>query len=180
MTAAVPCPTCNGRGKRRVMDRRDRLYVDVECYVCRGSGAASWRPGAAAATTAGPTPATIPETPERTRRRNDGPATSAAGARDVSIRATSQKADLLRAYGAAGDGGLTDEQAGEQSGLAARRGCCYWKRCGELREDGLIVLTPTTREASTGSEQRVPGGEGEGGEEDEGGEPTHRGHPRGR
>lgn len=161
MTASVRCPRCDGKGVRRLQGN-DGRWSDVTCHVCSGSGAASWgasrAPAAPPARAEGPegsSPPALPQTPERTRRRNDDPATSHAGARDVALRANTHKAVLLRAYLEAGDGGLTDEQAGERSGLAARRGCCYWKRCGELRADGLIVVTETTRTSSAGSEQRV-------------------------
>lgn len=91
-------------------------------------------------------------TDARTIARTTDPATSKAGARDVAIRAGSQKARLLRAYELAGAHGLTDEEAGyvahmEQTG--------YWKRCSELRAAGLIVATGEQRRSRSGSMQAV-------------------------
>jgi hypothetical protein len=50
---------------------------------------------------------------------------------------------------------LTDEQAGNLSGLAQRPKCCYWKRCSELRAKGYIVATGETRISSAGSAMQV-------------------------
>lgn len=54
----------------------------------------------------------------------------------------SQKYQLLRQFRRAGDVGLTDEQAAENAALTR---ACYWKRCGELRKDGLIAFTGDKR-----------------------------------
>lgn len=74
------------------------------------------------------------------RVRNSDPATSKAGAESVKYRAGSQKAKLLKVF--AGGLPLTDEQAAEVAGLL---GSEFAKRCGELREDGMIALTGETR-----------------------------------
>ena len=71
------------------------------------------------------------------RSRRGDRATSIAGARAVAYRAGSQKALLLSAYAIAGARGLTDEEAAAAAGLSIRS--CYWKRCGELRQDGYIA-----------------------------------------
>jgi hypothetical protein len=86
-------------------------------------------------------------------RRTD-PRTSHRASASVRIRAGTQKAALLEAYAAHPDG-LTDEQAGKASGLADRPHCCYWKRCSELRESGLIAVTDQVRTGSAGEKQRV-------------------------
>lgn len=80
------------------------------------------------------------------RTRATDPATSAAGARDVAFRAGSQKAKLLRAFA---EGEYTDEQAATKAGLSLRS--CFWKRCGELRDAGLIEFTGQVRQGSAGS-----------------------------
>lgn len=89
--------------------------------------------------------------------RNDDHATSIQGARDVARRAPTQKLRLLVAYRAAGRVGLTAEQAGINSGLAARPLCCYWHRCTDLRDEGWIapVEPYETRKASAGRHQMV-------------------------
>lgn len=86
--------------------------------------------------------------------RATDPPTSRAGAGDVRLRLGSQQAQLLAAY-AAEPNGLTNEQAGILSGLASKPGCCYWKRCSELRHKGFLRDTGRTAEASTGSLQMV-------------------------
>ena len=84
--------------------------------------------------------------------RNTDPATSVQGAADVKPRRTSQAMLLLSLYEYAD---LTDEQAGDLSGLARRPKCCYWKRCSELRAKGYIVATGETRISSAGSAMQV-------------------------
>lgn len=86
------------------------------------------------------------------RTRTGDYATSNTGAQDVSYRAGSQKALLISAYAnayATGYGPLTDEQAAEWAVLPAR--ACFWKRCGELRADGLIAYTGDQTVGSLGS-----------------------------
>jgi hypothetical protein len=85
-------------------------------------------------------------------RRNDK-ATSKAGAQSMTVRGGSQRAKLLVEYFRSHD--LTDEEAGKASGLALLPKCCYWKRCGELRQAGYIMPTGETRISSAGVEQQV-------------------------
>ena len=85
-------------------------------------------------------------------RANDG-TTSKAGAKSLRVRAGSQRAKLLVEYFRTHD--LTDEEAGKMSNLASMPKCCYWKRCGELRQAGYITPTGETRTSSAGVEQQV-------------------------
>lgn len=85
-------------------------------------------------------------------RRNDK-ATSKAGAKAMTVRAGSQRAILLSTYYT--NVYLTDEEAGNASGLALLPKCCYWKRCSELRQAGYIRPTGKTRISSAGVEQQV-------------------------
>ena len=71
------------------------------------------------------------------RHRVDDWYTSIEGAKSVAYRAGSQKDLLLKAFQAAYPDGLTDEEAAIAAGMALTS--CYWKRCGELRQDGLIA-----------------------------------------
>jgi hypothetical protein len=79
--------------------------------------------------------------------RTSDPSTSHRGAVDVSYRTGSQKARLMDAY-RAHPAGLTDEEAGIIAGLE-RAG--YWKRCADLRSDGVIEPTGAERLGSAGS-----------------------------
>jgi hypothetical protein len=72
------------------------------------------------------------------RHRNPDYQTSVEGAEDVAYRAGSQKARLLAVYKAVYPAGLTDEEAATRAGLPITS--CYWKRCGELRQDGYIEM----------------------------------------
>lgn len=83
-------------------------------------------------------------------RRTD-PATSDAAADSVRnrLRWGSQRQRLLAVFCDHPD--LTDEEAGRATGLYAARSC-YWKRCGELRDLGLIADTGATRPSSCGHE----------------------------
>lgn len=100
--------------------------------------------------------------PGRTRR--DDHTTSEQGARAVGRRAPNQKVRLLVEYRSAGEAGATDEEAAEAAGLTQHRSTCWWKRCSELRELGLIeqLPIPTTRKGSAGVDRIVcaisPGG----------------------
>jgi hypothetical protein len=85
--------------------------------------------------------------------RNTDPDTSREGAKQVKPRRGSQQWVLLQAFAEAVD--LTDEEAGERTGLAHKPKCCYWKRCSELRHAGLIVDTGERRDSSAGSPQMV-------------------------
>jgi hypothetical protein len=83
--------------------------------------------------------------------RNTDPPTSqeAAASRDNRIRWGSQRHKLLAAFAEASD--MTDEEAGKITGLYAAR-ACYWKRCGELRDLGLLHDTGRTRTSDCGHE----------------------------
>jgi hypothetical protein len=85
--------------------------------------------------------------------RDADPDTSRQGAKDVKPRQGSQAMQLRNAYANARIG-LTDEEAGQRSGLADK-GAGYWKRCSDLRRLGLIEDSHTTRTGSSGSEMRV-------------------------
>lgn len=86
-------------------------------------------------------------------RRSDPNTSKAAGA-SVAMRSGSQKQILLETY-ALTTLGFTDEEAGINSGLAHRPKCCYWKRCSELRQAGLIAPNGQTRLSSVGEPQQV-------------------------
>ena len=86
-------------------------------------------------------------------RSGDGH-TSRSPLPSLAVRAGSQRHTLLRHYGAA-PYGLTDEQAGQVSGLAELPRCCYWKRCSELRQAGYIASTGITRASTAGEAQQV-------------------------
>jgi hypothetical protein len=85
--------------------------------------------------------------------RSLDPETSSHGAADVRPRQGSQAMQLITQY-AQERLGITDELAGERSGLAAR-GAGYWKRCSDLRRLGLIEDSHTTRPGTSGSEMMV-------------------------
>lgn len=87
-----------------------------------------------------------------TARKTDPKTSHVAGA-SVTVRAGSQRAELLLAY--ARNYGLTDDEAGVITGLANKIGCCWWKRCSELRQGGLIAPTTETRMSRAGEEQMV-------------------------
>lgn len=79
--------------------------------------------------------------------------TSIAGATDIAMRAYSQQFKLLREFCLAGIDGLTDEEAAYMATLP--RTSCWWKRCGELRQMGLIEATPARRKGEAGVERIV-------------------------
>jgi hypothetical protein len=76
-----------------------------------------------------------------------------AVSKELRVRAGSQRWDLLRQY--VEHGPLTNEQAGDLSGLSAKKSCCYWKRCGELLEHGYIADTGEQRRSQAGEMQRI-------------------------
>jgi len=84
-------------------------------------------------------------------RAND-PETSTKAATTIWVRAGSQRARLLYEYARAD---MTDEEAGNASGLAILPKCCYWKRCSELRQAGYIAPTGEVRHSSAGVDQQV-------------------------
>lgn len=79
--------------------------------------------------------------------RTADPKTSHAGAKDVNFRAETQKHRILKAYER---GPLIADEAAVRSGTQRS---CYWKRCSELREMGLIEPTGLQRRGFAGSEQ---------------------------
>lgn len=86
------------------------------------------------------------------RHRSPDWVTSIAGAESVAYRAGSQKAKLLQAYKDAYPNGLTDDEACVAADLPLTS--CYWKRCGELRQDQAILVGPI-RQSRQGGEQRI-------------------------
>lgn len=84
--------------------------------------------------------------------RTTDPETSRKAGQQAKVRAGTQRHTLLEAY--AQHGGLTDEEAGDVTGLR-RPGVCYWKRCSELRASGHIEPTGKTRLSSVGEAQMV-------------------------
>lgn len=84
--------------------------------------------------------------------RHTDPDTSRKADEDVQPRRQSQQERLLIAYLTNPDG-LTDEEAADWADLPPRS--CWWKRCSELREHGLIIPTGQVRIGSMGSERMV-------------------------
>lgn len=87
------------------------------------------------------------------RVRTDDYETSKAGAASVAYRAGSQKARLMTAYTATLPLGYTDEEAAIVAGISMTS--CYWKRCNELREAGLIEPTGEVRTGRAGVPRMV-------------------------
>jgi hypothetical protein len=88
-------------------------------------------------------------------RASDPPTSrEAAASRDNRMRWGSQRHVLLCAYAA--HGSMTDEQAAKEAGLLPGR-ACFWKRCGELRDLGLIAETGETRISDSGNDVLVSG-----------------------
>lgn len=90
--------------------------------------------------------------PRPGRHRRDDWVTSIAGSVSVSYRAGSQKARLLAAYESQYPLALTDDEACIAAGLPLT--ACYWKRCGELRQDNAIVVVDDRQSSVTG-ERRI-------------------------
>ena len=89
-----------------------------------------------------------------TARASD-PLTSHLAGQSVKHRAPSQQLRVLAAFYRAAHEGLTDEEAGIKTGLIERPGCCYWKRCSELRQAGYLRSNGVMRRARTGELQAV-------------------------
>jgi hypothetical protein len=88
--------------------------------------------------------------------RKSDPLTSHMAAAEVHIRAGSQQWKLLEAFAKHPLRGLTDEEAGIETKLDQIKRCCYWKRCSELRQAGLIRASETeTRLSTANKEQQV-------------------------
>jgi len=83
--------------------------------------------------------------------RNSDPATSkgVAGEKKNRVRWGSQRHLILEEFSRVAD--LTDEEAGIASGLHQKH-ACYWKRCGELRDFGLIADKGITRKSLSGND----------------------------
>lgn len=93
--------------------------------------------------------------------RNTDPHTSHLAGQGARDRSLPQRDILLLTHYEYRSYGLTDEEAGTQSGLRDKPGCCYWKRCSELRQMGLISVVhtrnylPSTRTSRAGEQQQV-------------------------
>lgn len=88
--------------------------------------------------------------------RDRDPSTSVQAAANVNAgRGLSQRLLLLVHYAKAGERGLTSDEAGDASGLSAKRGCCYWKRVGELVSECLLEDTSEKRRSQAGELQIV-------------------------
>lgn len=83
--------------------------------------------------------------------RSSDPHTSHAAAK-MPFRRLSQRHILLVIYERHAADGLTDEEAAIEAGIW--RGC-PWKRCSELREQGMIFPLGITRTSTMGAEQQV-------------------------
>jgi len=86
------------------------------------------------------------------RRKIDLPISASASA-DLVLRAGTQRWNLLRQYVLHGP--LTNEQAGDLSGLSSKKSCCYWKRCSELLKHGYLQDTGIEVRSQVGELQRV-------------------------
>lgn len=72
------------------------------------------------------------------RKREPGTSVSpTADSALLIVRSGSQRARILLAYMAAGEEGLTDDQAARAAGISDKS--CWWKRCSELRQSGLTT-----------------------------------------
>lgn len=99
--------------------------------------------------------ARVRELEARSPHRTTDPQTSRDGARSFVMRAGSQRARLLAAYADWDVVGLTDAEAAEHAGLRDQVGCCWWKRCSELRQAGYIADTEMTRTDPHTMEERM-------------------------
>lgn len=89
--------------------------------------------------------------------RTADPATSHAAAREIKVRAGSQRGYLLVSFArkdVLDGGGLTDEEAMVVSAFV-HQSSEYSKRCSELREAGYIEPTGETRTGSSGLQRIV-------------------------
>jgi hypothetical protein len=84
--------------------------------------------------------AVVRDTPAEHLARTTDPSTSARSAQRAALRSGSQKAALLAAY--SNGRAIADQVAAERAGLAHTRS--WWKRCSDLRSDGLIAQVGTT------------------------------------
>lgn len=97
--------------------------------------------------------------PRNGRHRKNDWSTSVAAAEKIAYKAGTQKYHLLNAFQKAYPNDLTDEQAAEAACISLTSE--YSKRCGELREDGVISVvwldedTPKTRAGAAGMQRIV-------------------------
>lgn len=92
--------------------------------------------------------------------RATDPDTSHAAAKEIKVKAGSQRAKLLSAFWWADSrdrysGSLTDEQAMDLNRGGVSPTSEYAKRCSELREGGFIEPTGETRAGSAGPQRIV-------------------------
>jgi len=85
--------------------------------------------------------------------RTTDPSTSHRAAE--SLKPGSQQYQLLHAYAKHPLLGMTDEEAGKETGLDQLPRCCYWKRCSELRAAGYIQTADAERPSTAGKMQLV-------------------------
>lgn len=88
---------------------------------------------------------------DRPAARFADPITSHRAAASVKMRATSQRARLLRPFGQHAD--LTADEAWSYTAIPET--ACYWKRISELAAAELIEPTGTTRRGRAGEPQTV-------------------------
>ena len=92
----------------------------------------------------------------RAHVRASGPDTSVEAAHAMRFRAGSEAAALLRGFMMAGADGLTDEQAGEGTGLLENNPRWdYTKRCADLRGQDFIMDTGARRRGRSGRRRMV-------------------------
>ena len=70
----------------------------------------------------------------------------------ISNSAPNLRIRLLKEYIKAGDQGLTDDEAAQSAGVLDT---CYWKRCNELRQEGLIVNTGRKRKGLSNMKRMI-------------------------
>lgn len=87
--------------------------------------------------------------------RSTDPETSHAAAREIRVKANSQRALLLDAFSMWTHAGATDEQAMLSTDGSVSPTSEYAKRCSELREGGFIEATGETRAGSAGPQRIV-------------------------
>jgi hypothetical protein len=88
--------------------------------------------------------------PVEALHRNPDRATSVEGAHNVQMRSGTQKVKLLAAYAIYFE--LTDDEAAAYADLLQST---YWRRCGELRDLGLIEDTGKTRPGRAGVSRMI-------------------------
>lgn len=89
---------------------------------------------------------------EHTRRRNGDHDSSADAAKGITPKAPNLRTRFLKAFQAAGERGLTDEEAAITLDLTDT---CFWKRCNELRQAELIEFTDERRMGTKNQPRKV-------------------------